>query len=102
MYPVQVVKSLKKTVTAAGTAEALSATTLKVSRCKIKALKSNTDLIYLGDSSVDSTTGYELNAEDEISFTDLLDNPDQNCVDLAAVFIDSAVNGEGVAVIYVD
>ena len=77
-----------KVVTAAGTAEALAGTQTLVSGVRVKALLANTGLIYVGDSAVDSTNGYQL-ASGESVFLEI--------DDLATVYVDSAVNGEGVS-----
>lgn len=79
------------TVTAAGTAEALGALQVNAS-LSVKALTTNTGLVYVGNDGagdVASANGYPLAAGDVVVF-DLVSN-------LANIFIDSAVNGEGVA-----
>ena len=91
--------SFQKAVAAAGTAEALKASSLLVKKAKLKALGTNTDLIYLGDSSVSSTVGYALAAGDEIDLHELY-HADGFALDLAEIYIDAAVNGEGVSVLY--
>ena len=78
----------KKTVTTAGTQLALSAGQVVNNPVAVKALAGNTGLIYVGDSSVSSANGFELSAGEVIIF-DFVG-------DLANVWIDSAVNGEGV------
>jgi len=75
------------TVATAGTQEAL-ASSQAVKSVTIKALSTNTGLIYVGDSSVSSTTGLQLSAGDSVSL---------DIANLATVYIDSAVNGEGVS-----
>lgn len=79
------------TVATAGTAEALnggtSLTVPKGAILKVKALSGNTDLVYVGDSGVSSANGYELNAGEEVRL---------KVDDVATVYIDVAVNGEGV------
>ena len=77
----------KTTVTTAGTRVTLAASQA-VKSVTIKALSTNTGLIYVGNSSVASTNGYQLAAGDTIS----LDISNLNTVN-----IDSAVNGEGVS-----
>ncbi len=81
------VYSGKKTVTEAGTAEALSTTQALVSGVTIKALSTNTGLIYVGGATVDADTGFQL-ALGEAVFIEI--------DDLATVYVDSAVSGEGV------
>lgn len=76
-----------KTVTTAGTAEALAASTA-VKSVVIRALLSNTGVIYVGDSSVSSSNGIELQAGDAITI---------EIDDLAKVYLDASVSGEGVS-----
>jgi len=88
-------------VTAAGTAEAISATQY-AKRVMIKAENSNTGLIGVGKSTVDisvtgadsTTFGYHLDADQETPW--LICDGD----DLANVFIDATVSGDGVTYIY--
>src|SRR5690606_30293465 len=56
----------QKTVTAAGTAEALAVSQALTSGVTVKALASNTGVVYVGGSSVDSTNGFELAAGDQV------------------------------------
>lgn len=79
----------KTTVTTAGTRVVLAASTT-VKSVTIKALAANTGTIYVGDSSVASTNGFQLAAGDTVSLD--LNN-------LNTVNIDSSVNGEGVTYI---
>lgn len=79
------------TVTTAGTQVALgTSTALPSGLLRIKALHANTGWIYVGDSTVDSATGFVLDAGEEVVLT--INN-------LATVYIDSSVNGEGVSYI---
>lgn len=77
----------QKDVTAAGAAEALG-TTQVYKELTIIAKSTNTGNIYVGDSTVDSITGMILPAGGFVSF---------HFVDIADVYIDSDVNGEGVS-----
>lgn len=77
----------QKTVTLAGTAEVLGASTV-IQSIVIQALGANTGFIYVGDSGVSSANGYVLRRNASVAFD--IDN-------LADVFIDSSVNGEGVS-----
>lgn len=77
----------QKTVTLAGTAEVLGASTA-IQGVIIKANDANTGIIYVGDASVDSTNGYALRRNASVAFD--IDNLDD-------VYIDSSVNGEGVS-----
>ena len=80
----------QKTVTAAGTAEALGSQPIGGSLA-VKALAANTDVVVVGnDGAGDVTTsnGFELSASEVIVF---------NLVgDLANIMVDAAVSGEGV------
>lgn len=89
----------QKIVTTAGTRVALSATKKLLSKLKIRALTTNTGAIYIGDVTVSSTIGYPLAAGVEIDLDSLLVN-DDDVIDISKIYIDSAVNLEGVALIY--
>lgn len=78
-----------KTITTAGTQLALAASTT-VKSVSIKALSTNTGLAYIGNSTVSSTDGYELSAGEAI---------DLDVNNLASVYVDVSVNGEGVSYI---
>jgi len=78
------------TVTTAGTAVQLQ-TSANLS-LTIKALAGNTGLIYVGDSTVDSSNGFELSAGDSVSLAISQNN---------VIWLDCSVNGEGVSVIAV-
>ena len=80
-----------KTVTTAGTALALG-TQIIAAPLLVKALTTNTGLMYVGNDGagdVASTNGYPLLPGEEVLF--------EHVSSLASVFVDSAVNGEGVA-----
>ncbi len=81
----------QKTVTTHGTAEALGTQTVNAP-LMVKALTSNTDLVYLGNDGagdVSSANGMPLEAGEVIVF-DYADS-------LARLMLDSAVDGEGVS-----
>lgn len=80
-------KSGQKNVTTAGTQVALG-TTQVYKELTVIAKATNTGNIYVGDSTVDSTTGAILPAGGFLTF---------HFVDIADVYIDSDVNGEGVS-----
>ena len=85
--PASTIVNGQKTVTTAGTAETLASSTSVRSVC-IKALHGNTNNVYVGDSSVDSSNGY------------VLDSGETLCIDiqnLATIYIDTDTNGEGVS-----
>lgn len=80
-----------KSVTTAGTDVALAAST-KAKWVIVQALGDNTDDIAVGGSGVDAaTTGIALAAGESVTLP--IDN-------LADVFIDAAVSGEGVRFLY--
>ena len=80
----------QKTVASAGTAEPLAASQALVSGVYIKALATNTDAVYVGDSDVDAAGGFVL-APGELVFLEI--------ADLASVYIDAAEDAEGVSYI---
>lgn len=80
----------KTTVTTAGTEVALGASTTLLSGVHVKALSANTGLVYVGANPVTSTTGYQLAAGEEV-FIEI--------ANLATIYVDAAVNGEGVTYI---
>jgi len=76
------------TVAAAGTEVALAASQAILSGVTIKALHANTGMIFVGKNPVSSTTGYVLDAGESVFL---------EVANLATVYIDSSVNGEGVS-----
>jgi len=81
----------QKTVTTAGTAVALGAQAIR-GPLAIKAFPTNTGLVYVGNSGnndVDSNTGYHLSKNEEVVL--------KSVTNLSDVWVDVAVNGEGVA-----
>lgn len=78
----------QKTVTTAGTEVVLAASQALLSGVAIKALHGNTGMIYVGGNPVTSSTGFVLDAGESIFIE--INN-------LASVYIDSSVNGEGVS-----
>jgi hypothetical protein len=85
-----VAHSGKKTIAAAGTAEALG-TGQVAGPLMVKALAGNTGLVYVGNDGagdVASANGLELAAGEVVVF--------QFVSQLSAIMVDSAVNGEGV------
>lgn len=77
------------TVTTAGTRVHLPTVTTK--SITVKAKLDNIGNIFVGDSTVSSSTGFELGAGDTISFD--IDN-------LNDVYIDSSISGDGISYIY--
>lgn len=88
--PADTVYSGQKTVSAAGTAEALAGSQALVHGVSVKALAGNGGDVYVGDNGVDSSTGFVLAAGEEIFI---------EVDDLAVIYIDTAVNGEGASYI---
>lgn len=84
----------RKSVTTAGTAVQLASTTTCLSLL-ITANLSNTGIICVGDSTVvaaaGTRTGIPLDVGDSVSM---------DITDLAIVYIDSTVNGDGVSYLY--
>jgi hypothetical protein len=81
----------QKTVTTAGTAVALGSQVI-AGPLMVKALPANTGLVYVGNdgaSDVTSSNGYPLAAGDQVIF--------DHIANLSNIYVDSAVNGEGVA-----
>lgn len=80
----------QKTVTTAGTEVALGSQQIGAP-LMVKALPTNTGLVYVGESSggVSSATGMPLDAGEVVIF--------EFVGQLGALWVDSAVNGEGVA-----
>jgi hypothetical protein len=86
----------QKTVTTAGTAEALGSDQIDFGLI-VKALDTNTGIVVVGNDGADDVTvsnGFRLAAGDVAVF-DHVDN-------LAAIYVDAAVNGEGVSWLIVD
>ena len=86
----------QKTVSVAGTAEALGAQRID-GPLMVKALTTNTDLVYVGNDGagdVSSSNGLPLAAGDVVVF--------EWVGHLASIMIDVAVNGEGVAWLALD
>jgi len=80
----------QKAVAAAGTDEALAASQALASGVTVKALAANTGNVYVGPEGVAAATGYVLAAGESVFI---------EVDDLAAVWLDAAVNGEGVSYI---
>lgn len=82
--------SSEKTVSAAGTAEALASSSQRVKGLTLTAKAGNTGQVYVGGSDVGSTTN------DGLAPGDTLMVPAVNWLDLSTVYIDVDVTGEGV------
>lgn len=77
----------KKTVTTAGTDEVLASSQALISGVTVKALASNSGLVFVGPEGVASTTGFQLSAGEQVFI---------EVGNLATVWLDVATNGEGV------
>jgi hypothetical protein len=82
-----------KVTTNAGSRVQLSAVSTSIKSVSIKALATNTGTVYVGNSTVASTNGYQLAAGDAI---------DVDVNNLNGVYIDVSVNGEGITYIAVN
>jgi len=80
----------KTTVSTAGTEVTLASSQVITSGVTIKALSGNTGLIFVGANPVTSATGFELNAKESVFI---------EVANLTTIYVDSAVNGEGVTYI---
>lgn len=86
--PAKKIVNGQKTVTNAGVAETLVAASRAVKSVSVKALSTNTGVVYVGDVNVDSTNGRELQAGESL---------DIDIDDLVKIYLDVSVNGEGVS-----
>lgn len=96
-------KLFKKTVAAAGTPERLSAVSLPALEVFIQPVSTNTGAVFLGDSSVSATKGIHFvapQANTQIPTLALSSILLRQPVDLHDIWIDAAVNSEGVNVFY--
>lgn len=77
----------KKTVSSAGTAEAIASSQAILSGVTVKALAGNSGIVYIGPSSVDSTNGLELSAKESVFL---------EVANLATVYVDAASSSDGI------
>lgn len=89
LVPLDRIVSGQVTVPAAGTAVSLGIYALK-SGVTVKALAGNTNNVYVGDDSVDDTTGFILAAGEQVFI---------EAANLSLVYIDVDTNDEGVSYI---
>ena len=82
--------SSEKTVSAAGTAEALASSSQRVESLSVIAKTGNTGQVYVGGSDVSSATN------DGLAPGDTLIIPSINRLDLNNLYLDVDVSGEGV------
>lgn len=83
----------KVTVTTAGTRVPLASVNTPTKTVTIRALSTNTGIIYVGDVTVTSGNGFQLSKSESVSI-------DYHLLD--TVYIDSSVNGEGITYIWLD
>jgi|TARA_Y100000310_G_scaffold278625_2_gene297142 hypothetical protein len=88
--PVGIFRGDEQTVAAAGTAEALVASSLFVRGLTIRAKVTNGGNVYIGSSAVADTDNDGLRPNDSMTITDSIG------FDLAEVFVDADTNGEGI------
>jgi len=97
------ITSYKRTVTTAGTAVRLATSTFKVQKVAIKALASNSGVVYVGKThnadDVSSADGFELSAKESVSLDPFDVNGQDTVIDLYDIWVDAATSGEGVSVI---
>jgi hypothetical protein len=94
-------RTAQKTVTVAGTAEPLTSSYKSTWKVRIKALSTNTANVYVGDSTVSSSNGYQLIADQELELSAIFAQ-DNFIMDLNEIYVDSDVAGEGVAIAYLE
>ena len=80
-----------KTVTAAGTAEAVVAASRRVRSVTIVAKDDNTGRMYVGGADVSSSVNRGLQADDVLTHTSA-----SGWLDLQDLYVDADVSGEGV------
>jgi hypothetical protein len=100
----QVVTSgFTKTVTTSGTAVTLTASRTLVRWATVQALNGNTGAICIGGSDVTcaSNRGVRLSAGQSLAMMPIGEAKDVNRYNLATIYIDASVSGEGVQVTYV-
>jgi len=102
--PVVKFKAIQKKTVTAGTAVALSATPILARALVIKALPGNTDTVYVGaQGAASATTGFPLKADGApLDYSQVLGLKPDDAIDLSKIYVDSAVNAEGIAVSYLE
>jgi len=88
-----------KTVTTAGTGVALVASATPAQMLYVRAKNTNTNLVYVGDSSVDKDSSRQmaLAANEAVAIA----AASGYRLDIAEWYVDAVVNGEGVDFVYV-
>jgi len=82
-----------KDVSAAGTAEALTASPVRAVWVTVQAKTDNTGYVYVGASTVSGSRGVQLAAGDSITFPVV---EKRYTYDLSTIYVDAATNGDGV------
>lgn len=92
-------KAFSKTVTSAGTAEALKAAATPASSFVIRAMENNSGAVYVGDSAVAAGNSGKLERRAALTF-----GGDQSVgeIDLNAIYVDAGTSSDGVDVWYLD
>jgi hypothetical protein len=90
----------RKVITAAGTAERLSTASVGMRTVTIQALITNTGNIAIGGATVDVTPGSERGATLVPGAATVIGGSTEGEDDLRDIWIDAAVNGEGVSYFY--
>lgn len=86
--------------TTAGVATPLSVTDLYVKSVIIQALDSNTDFVQIGDAT---TQSHDIEPRRSlVIYGDPLDNGTGAQINLATIYFDVLVNGEGISVMYLE
>lgn len=89
-----------KTVAASATPEALYGSTKSVASVVIQALATNTDFVYIGNSSQQL---FALSPGKSIEIHgDALDHGTSGVLDISLIYVKVAINGEGVAFMTLD
>lgn len=99
------IKTIKKGVAAAGTAERLSATDFKVQWVRIQAEDDNTGVVYVGGSDVAATNGIELrvSAAAEVRSVPAVEFSSVDVggfISLRDIWLDVGTNADGVIATY--
>lgn len=92
-------KDGSKTVTAAGEAEALVASSAQCAWVVIQAMVDNTNNVFIGASTVADGRGMELEPGQSMYFP-VIPQDRWHWYDLAAIYVDVETSGEGVTFFY--
>lgn len=86
------IKSFKQTLASAGTRQHIQTdTTIVADGFVVKALKSNTGIIYIGDVTVAAANGYELDPGEAVGV---------DAVSLQNAYFDGTVNSDKICVLW--